>query len=62
MITEGEADRIVSRGRVLYKRMRAEHPFLTSSEDSVFAVLMAFSDKSDDELVADMEACYYYNI
>lgn len=58
MISDAEADKIVSRGKAIYKRMKAEHPFLTSSEDSVFAVLMAFSDKSDDELVADMEACY----
>ena len=47
-----------TRGKVIYKRMQKEHPFLTSSEDSVFAVLMAFSDKSDDELIDDMEACY----
>ncbi|MBR5109645.1 MAG: DUF4003 domain-containing protein [Clostridia bacterium] len=47
-----------ARGKVIYKRMQKEHPFLTSSEDSVFAVLMAFSDKTDDALIADMEACY----
>ena len=47
-----------NRGKVIYKRMKKEHPFLTSSEDSVFAVLMAFSDKTDDELITDMEACY----
>lgn len=47
-----------ARGKTIYKRMQKEHPFLTSSEDSVFAVLMAFSEKSDDELIDDMEACY----
>lgn len=46
------------RGREIYNRMRKEHPFLTSSEDSVFAVLMAFSDKTDDDLIYDMEGCY----
>ena len=46
------------RGKVIYKRMQKEHPFLTSSEDSVFAVLMAFAEKSDDDLIIDMEACY----
>ena len=38
--------------------MKKEHPFLTSGEDSVFAVLMAFSDKTDEELINDMEKCF----
>ncbi len=46
------------RGKEIYRRMKKEHPFLTSSEDSVFAVMMAFSDKTDDALIEDMEACY----
>ena len=46
------------RGKTIYQRMKKEHPFLTSSEDSVFAVMMAFSEKTDDALIADMEACY----
>lgn len=48
----------VARGRGLYERMKKEHPFLTSSEDSVFAVLLALSDKTDDLLIAEMEDCY----
>ena len=58
MTGPGEASEKVLRGRALYDRMKKEHPFLTSSEDSVFAVLMAFSEKTDDELIADMEGCY----
>ena len=46
------------RGREIYNRMRKEHPFLTSSEDSVFAVMMAFSAQDNDALIEDMEACY----
>lgn len=38
--------------------MKAEHPFLTASEDSTFCALMALSEKSDDALIADTEACY----
>ena len=56
-IGQRAADKI-ARGKDLYDRMKKEHPFLTSGEDSVFAVLMAFSDKSDDALIADMESCY----
>ena len=46
------------RGKDIYNRMKKEHPFLTGNEDSVFAVLMAFSSRPDDELITDMEACY----
>ena len=52
------AEEKIVRGRTLYQRMKKEHPFLTSSEDSVFAVLLAFSEKDDDALIEDMEACY----
>ena len=48
-----------ARGKAIYQKMKKEHPFLTSSEDSVFAVLMAFSDKSDEELITEMETCYH---
>ncbi len=53
-----DAEEKVKRGKGLYQRMKEEHPFLTSGEDSVFAVMMAFSEKTDDQLIADMEACY----
>ena len=36
-----------------------EHPFLTSSEDRIFAVLMAWSNQPDEALIADMENCYH---
>lgn len=51
-------EHIVNRTRVIYNRMKSEHPFLTSSEDSAFCALAALSEKSDDELIADMENCY----
>lgn len=47
------------RTRTLYKRIREKHPFLTNSEDSPLCALMAFSEKSDDELIFDMEKCYH---
>ena len=54
---EGMEEKI-ARGRALYQRMKKEHPLLTGGEDSVFAVLMGFCEKSDDELMRDMEDCY----
>ncbi len=46
------------RGKALYRRMKAEHPFITGSEDSVFALLLAKSSRSDSDLIEDMEASY----
>ena len=48
----------LTRSKEIYKRMKKEHPFLTSSDDSVFAVLLAFSDKPIDDLIADIEESY----
>jgi len=48
----------VSRTRRIYKLMKEEHPILTSSQDSVFAALMALSEYSDQQLLTEMERCY----
>ena len=48
----------ISRGKRIYRLMKNEHPFLTSSEDSIFAILLAWSEQSDEALISDMEACY----
>lgn len=50
---------IIARGREIYRKMNREHPLLTSSEDCVFAVMMAFSARDDEHLIADMEDCYH---
>jgi len=49
---------ISARTRGIYKLMKKEHPFLTSSEDSVFAALLALSKLKDEEIVKETEACY----
>lgn len=46
------------RARKIYDLMKSEHPFLTSSEDSVFAVMLALSSLSDDEVIRQTEICY----
>lgn len=58
MVTREESVAVAQRSKELYNRMKKEHPFLTTSEDSGYAVLLSFSEKSDDELIADMEQCY----
>ena len=46
------------RGRTIYNMMKEKHRFLTGNEDSVFAVLMAFSEKSNEAMIDEMEACF----
>lgn len=58
MVNQNEYERIAARTRIIYERMKAEHPFLTSGEDSALCALMALSDKSDDDLIHDAEICY----
>ena len=58
MVSLDEAENYINRGKEIYNLMKKEHPFLTSYEDSVFAVLLAFSEKSNEEIVADAENCY----
>ena len=47
-----------ARGKALCRRMNQKHRLLTDKTDSVFAALMALSDKTDDELIDGTEACY----
>ncbi len=58
MVDVAEAEKYAVRGKQIYKMMKKEHPFLTSSEDSVLAILLAFSEKEDGQLIEEMEACY----
>lgn len=49
---------VSARARRIYDLMKSEHPFLTSSEDSVFAIMLALSSLSDEEIVRQTEICY----
>lgn len=53
-----QVETIAARTRRIYDRMKDEHPFLTSSEDSVFAALLALSQLSDEQVVQETERCY----
>ncbi len=58
MATPEQSVTMIERGKELYEMMKKQHPILTSSEDSVFAVMLAASPKEDDALIADMEESY----
>jgi len=54
----GDYDAVVLRAKTIYKLMKAEHPFLTTSEDCTYAALFALSDKSQTDMVCEAESCY----
>lgn len=63
MILSGEAsadqfDCIAARTREIYELMRKEHPFLTSEEDIVYALLFAFSGNRAADSITEMERIY----
>lgn len=60
MVAEARFTEVAERAGSIYKKMKAEHPFLTSGEDCVYAGLMALSGLSDDQLIQETESCYKY--
>ena len=60
MIDLDRVDKIAERSMRIYDLMRKEHPFLTGTEDSIFAALLSFSEKSDKQLIEEMERVYTY--
>ena len=52
------AEALAARTRKIFKLMKAAHPVLTGSEDVVFAALMALSDRPEEAVLAEAEACY----
>ncbi|MDD3414562.1 MAG: DUF4003 family protein [Lachnospiraceae bacterium] len=49
---------IAARTKRIYNQIKEKHPFLTSCEDSANCALLALSEKSDDELINEIEHCY----
>jgi len=58
MITPERVEEIGERSKRIYQLMKKEHRFLTGSEDVVFAILLAFSEKTDEAMIEEMEECY----
>ena len=53
-----DADSIISKTNEILDGMKASHPFLTSDEDTGFAVLLAMTDKSVEEILSELEDSY----
>ena len=50
-----EADSLIGRTNEIMKGMNKAHPFLTSDEDTCFAVLLAMTDKSVEDILIELE-------
>ena len=58
LIHEDSCEAVLTRGKELSDQIKMAHPFLTNEQDSVLAGLLALSEKSDTELIDDMEKCF----
>ncbi len=57
---QDDCDDIVKKADEIMKRMKKDHPFLTSSGDTASVILMALSYKDVDTLINDLEEGYEY--
>ncbi len=53
-----EADAIIEKTNEILKGMNKVHPFLTSDEDTSFAVLLAISGKKTEDILEELEETY----
>lgn len=56
-VNSGDARSAAERGKTIYDMMNEKHRFLTGYEDSIFALAMAFSEKSNEDLIEEIERC-----
>lgn len=55
---ESRYEEVAARTGRIYKMMKKEHPFITSSEDSTYAGMLALSDMTEEQIVEETERCY----
>lgn len=55
-----DTDMIMEKYTELFKKMEKKHPILTSSDDIVFVILLAMTEKSVDRIFDEIEECYTY--
>lgn len=58
MAPESRYEELSARTRKIYEAIRSEHPFLTNSQDCIYAALLALSSRTDEEIIEETEKCY----
>ncbi len=51
-------EEVACRAKSIYTQIRKIHPFLTSSEDITFCLLLASSEMSEERILEETEKCY----
>ncbi len=51
-------NRVAERTKEIYRLIKSEHPFLTSTEDTLYCALLALASRPNGELLRDVENCY----
>ena len=55
-----DVDDVIERTKAIMDGMNKEHPFLTSDEDTCFAVLLAMTGRNVDDILAELEDTFQY--
>ncbi len=55
-----QAEEIVEKTNDILKEMSESHPWLTNEEDTSFAVLLAMTDKSSEDILTELEDSFQY--
>lgn len=58
MVPREDYDKVIKKASAIYKHMKQEHPFITSSEDASFAVMFAMSPMPVEHVGLEMERCF----
>lgn len=53
-----EIPAVINKAKGIYDAMKKEHRFLTSTDDYGYAAMLAMSDRTISQAIADMEYCY----
>ncbi|MBO7453294.1 MAG: DUF4003 family protein [Clostridiales bacterium] len=57
---QDNCDEIITRAKELTKEMNSKHPILTASDDASFIMFLAITQKSIDDILADLEEGFTY--
>jgi len=52
------SDKVIEKTENLMQGMKSAHPFLTNDEDTCMAVLLAMTDKSEENILSELESSY----
>ncbi len=55
---EKDTDRLIEKNDKLFSLMKKRHPFLTGQEDIPLSMMLSFTDKTEEEIMQEVETIY----